>query len=117
MITIAELLQEKEKLKQAERQYRKQGSKPERKDYLSKGDREELIILTALVSKLEELLEIWYSYRRSKERIKYGKTALTFLYKAMDTYFSAIPERDREREAYRAIRELKQCHIYLERRA
>lgn len=114
MITIAELLQEKEKLKQAERQYRKQGSKPERKDYLSKHDRDELILLAAMASKMEEIIEAWYKHGRPRERIKYGKTALTYVYKAMDTYFTGMTEKEKEKEALKAIRYLRDCKITLE---
>lgn len=117
MISIAELLQEKEKLKQAERQYKRHGPKQGYKSYLSQYDREELILLAAIASKIEELIALWYQHRRSKDRIKYGKTALTYIYKAMDTYFENMTEAEKEREVYKALRDLKQCHIYLERRA
>jgi alpha-glucuronidase len=117
MISIAELLQEKERLKQAERQYKRQGPKQGYKSYLSQYDREELILLAAIASKIEELIALWYQHRRSKDRIKYGKTALTYIYKAMDTYFENMTGAEKEREVYKALRDLKNCHIYLERRA
>lgn len=117
MISIAELLSEKQKLKAAEKQYKKQGPKTQKKDYLSKYDREELMLLAAMASKFEELIELWYKHQRSKKRITYAKTALTYTYKAMDTYFENMTEAEKEREVYKALRDLKQCHIYLERRA
>lgn len=116
MISIAELLQEKEKLRQAERRYRKQGPKTQKKDYLSKYDREELMLLAAMASKFEELIDLWYKHQRSKKRITYAKTALTYTYKAMDTYFENMTEQEKEREVYRTLRDLKRCQIYLERR-
>lgn len=39
MISIAEILSEKQKLREAEKQYKKQGPKTQKKDYLSKYDR------------------------------------------------------------------------------
>lgn len=115
MVSIAEILNTKQKLKQAEKQYKKQGPKPQHKDYLGRYEREELMILAAIASKLEELIEAWYKYQRPKQRITYIKTALTYTYKAMDSYFDGLTEQEKTQQVYRILRDLKQCSIYLER--
>lgn len=115
MVSIAEILSEKQKLKEAEKQYKKQGPKPQRKDYLSRHEREELMILAAIASKLEEFITDWYQHQRPKQRITYAKTALTYTYKAMDSYFDGLTEQEKTQEVYRVLKELKQCSIFLER--
>lgn len=115
MVSIAELLSSKQKLREAEKQYKKQGPKPRHKDYLGRYEREELMILAAIASKLEELIENWYKQQRPKQRITYVKTALTYTYKAMDSYFDGLTEQEKTQQVHRILRDLKQCSIYLER--
>lgn len=114
LVSIAELLGEKQKLKEAEKQYKKQKPK-QQKDYLGRCERDELMVLAAIASKLEEFIESWYKYQRPRERITYAKTALTYTYKAMDTYFAGMSEMEKTQEVYRLLKDLRQCNIYLER--
>ena len=71
--------------------------------------------LAAIASKLEEFIENWYKYQRPRKRITYAKTALTYIYKAMDTYFDSFTEQEKTQQVYRLLKDLKQCNIYLER--
>jgi hypothetical protein len=115
LVSIAEFLSAKQKLKEAEKQYKKQKPKEKHKDYLGRQEREDLMILAAIASKLEELIANWYQHQRPKQRITYAKTALTYTYKAMDSYFDGLTEQEKTQEVYRVLRDLKQCSIYLER--
>lgn len=117
MITIAELLQEKEKIKNAEKKYKEQKPKTKTyiKDYLSQHDREEIIVLAAIISKLEELLCLYYEHHRGKGRIKNIKTAITFLYKVLDDYFIGMSDLEKQREVAKIIKELKYYHIEIKK--
>lgn len=112
VITIAELLSEKEKIKQAEKQYKPKSQKK----YLSKDDREELIMLAAIVSKLDDFIEIWLKLGRPRKRIKYAKTALTYVFKTMDSYFDDFTEIERDEAVRKIIKDFRECEIYLTRR-
>lgn len=118
MVTIAEILSAKQQLKEAEKKYKKSKKaakhKPQ-KSYLSRNDREELMVLAAIAGKFEELLENWYKFQRPQKQITYIKTALTYTYKAMDNYFDVLTEGEKKQEIYRLLRDLKQCSIYLKR--
>lgn len=117
VVTIAELLGAKQKLETKEKEYKKTDSKmkQQKKDYLGRHEREELMVLAAIASKLEELLEEWYKHTRPRRRITYTKTALTYIYKSMDLYFDGLTEQQKTQQIYRVLRDLKQCRIYLER--
>lgn len=117
VVTIAELLGAKQKLEAKEKEYKKQvaKAKQQKKDYLGRHEREELMVLAAIASKLEELLEEWYKHTRPRRRITYAKTALTYIYKSMDLYFDGLTEQEKTQQIYRVLRDLKQCRIYLER--
>lgn len=62
-----------------------------RKDYMSRVEREEFMILAAMAGKLEEVIDNWEKHNRPRERIKWARTSLTFLYKAMDDCVKGIP--------------------------
>lgn len=116
MVSIAEILSENQKLKEAEKQYKKQGGpKLQHKDYLSRHEREELMILAAIAAKLEDLITDWYRHQRPRKRITYAKTALTYTYKCMDAFFDGLTEQQKIQQVQKMIRGLKQCNIYLER--
>lgn len=115
MITIAELLQEKEKIQKAEKKYKEQKPQAYVKDYLSQYDREEIIVLAAIVSKLEEILCLYYEYQRSKARIKNIKTAITFIYKVMDDYFAGMDELEMRKIVKKILKELKYYHIEIKK--
>lgn len=114
MVSIAEILSEKQKLRQLEREYKRK-PKREAQEYLNRHDREEFMVLAAVASKLEDFIQEWYKYGRPKDRIKFGKTALTYVYKAMDTYFEGMTETEKTQQVYKILRDLRQCSIYLER--
>lgn len=115
MVSIAEILSTKQKLEEAEKQYKKQKPKQQHKDYLGRCEREEIMILAAIASKLEEYIENWYKHQRPRKRITYAKTALTYIYKSMDTYFDGLSEAEKRQQIYRILKDLRQCNIYLER--
>jgi len=62
-----------------------------RKNYMNRAEREEFMILAAMAGKLEEIIENWVNLNRPKDRIKWARTSLTFLYKAMDDCVKGIP--------------------------
>src|SRR5690554_469493 len=101
MVSIAELLSAKQQLKEAEKKYKENKkaakSKPQ-KNYLSRNDREELMILAAIAGRFEELLENWYQFQRPQKRITYIKTALTYTYKSMDNYFDGLTGKQKKGE-------------------
>jgi hypothetical protein len=117
VVTIAELLGAKQKLEAKEKEYKKQvaKAKQQKKDYLGRHEREELMVLAAIASKLEEFIENWYKYQRPRKRITYIKTALTYVYKTMDAYFDGLTEAEKTQQVYRILRDLKACNIYLQR--
>lgn len=116
MASIAEILSAKKKLQEAEKQYKKAPKKkPQYKDYLGRQERENLMILAAMVSKLEELIEDWLNHQQPRKRITYAKTSLTFLYKAMDSFFEGLTETAKKQQVYRLLKDLRQCNIYLKR--
>lgn len=115
MVSVAELLSAKQKLKEAEKQYKQQKPKEKHKDYLGRQEREDLMVLAAIASKLEELITSYYQHQQPRKRITYAKTALTYTYKIMDSYFDNLTEQQRTQQVYRILRDLKQCKIYLER--
>ena len=49
------------------------------------------MILAAMAGKLEEVIDNWEKHNRPRERIKWARTSLTFLYKAMDDCVKGIP--------------------------
>lgn len=80
-----------EKKKQKKRRPRKQNQPEIRKTYMNRVEREEFMILAAMASKLEEIIEDWEKYNRPRERIKWARSSLTFLYKAIDDCVKGIP--------------------------
>jgi len=44
-----------------------------------------------MAGKLEEIVENWVRLNRPKDRIKWARTSLAFLYKAMDDCVKGIP--------------------------
>ena len=62
-----------------------------RKNYMNRAEREEFMILAAMAGKLEEVIDNWEKHNRPRERIKWARTSLTFLYKAMDDCVKGIP--------------------------
>jgi len=115
MVSIAELLSAKQKLREAEKQYKKRDKRVMHKEYLSRDDRESLMVLAAVASKLEDFIHEWLKHGIDRSRIKYAKTALTYIYKSMDTYFDGLSEAEKRQQVYRILKDLKQCNIYLER--
>jgi len=116
LVSIAEILSAKEKLKEAEKQYKKAPKKKQQpKDYLSQHEREEVILLAAIAGKLEEFISEWCTHQRPQRRITYAKTALTYIYKCMDSFFEGLTEQQKIQQVNKMIRALKQCNIYLER--
>lgn len=105
MITIAEFLSEKQKLQELEKQYKKQ--KEIRKEYLSEADRQEFILLAAIGGRLESLLESYMQYKRPKNRVKFLKYAITYIFKALDDYFVGMSEKEKEKEAYKMVKDLR----------
>jgi len=105
MITIAELLREKQKMREAEKQYRKQ--KEVRKNYLSEADRQEFILLAAIGGKMEDILKNYMEYKKPRARVKYLKTAITYIFKTLDDYFLGMDDKQREREALKMVKDLK----------
>jgi len=69
----------------------KQTRQEVRKDYMNRAEREEFMILAAMAGKLEEVIDNWEKHNRPRERIRWAKTSLTFLYKAMDDCVKGIP--------------------------
>lgn len=105
MISIAELLSEKKKLRDLEKQIKKQ--KEVRKEYLSEADRQEFILLAAIGGKMEEILKSYIEYRRPPTRRRYLKTAITYVFKVLDDYFVGMSEKEKEKEVYKMIRDLR----------
>lgn len=62
-----------------------------RKNYMNRAEREEFMILAAMAGKLEEIIENWVNLNRPKDRIKWARMALAYLYKAMDDCVRGIP--------------------------
>lgn len=115
MITIGEILSEKKKIQEAEKQYKK--DKVKEKNYLSQQDREEIIILAAICSKLEELVELWLRYNRPRQRIKCGKMALTYTYKAMDSYFEIFKdEKELKKEVEKTVKDVQRYEIVIDKK-
>lgn len=69
----------------------KQARPAVRKSYMNRAEREEFMILAAMAGKLEEVIDNWEKHNRPRERIKWARTSLTFLYKAMDDCVKGIP--------------------------
>jgi uncharacterized protein YcbK (DUF882 family) len=82
--------------KRQEKREKKKTARPQpqqstRKNYMNRAEREEFMILAAMAGKLEEIIENWVNLNRPKDRIKWARTSLTFLYKAMDDCVKGIP--------------------------
>lgn len=86
---------------------RKQNRPEVRKGYMSRAEREEFMILAAMAGKLEEVIENWEKYNRPRERIKWARSSLTFLYKAMDDCVKGIPPEN----IAQTVREVGLCTI------
>ncbi len=92
-------LEKLEKILTAKRQEKRKkkktaGPQPQqstRKNYMNKAEREEFMILAAMAGKLEEIIENWVNLNRPKDRIKWARMALAYLYKAMDDCVRGIP--------------------------
>lgn len=108
MVTIREILEARHEialegptnLEQLEKTIRLRNKKPPepkqtrpevRKDYMSRVEREEFMLLAAMASKLEEIIVTWVNHGRPRERIKWAKTSLAFIYKAMEDCIKGIP--------------------------
>ncbi|MGB9813507.1 MAG: hypothetical protein ACPLRZ_07750 [Thermovenabulum sp.] len=116
MITIGELLIEKEKIKQAEKEYQKNKNKAYKKDYLSRYDKEEIMILAGIAVTMQKLIEKWLKQGEDRKRIKYGKMTMTYTFKTIDTYLDYIKlkcksneeqEKERALEIKKIVNELK----------
>lgn len=92
-------LEKLEKILAAKRQEKRKkkktaGPQPQqstRKNYMNRAEREEFMMLAAMAGKLEEIIENWVNLNRSKDRIKWARMALAYLYKAMDDCVRGIP--------------------------
>lgn len=94
-------LEKLEKILAAKRQEKREkkktaGAGPQRqqstrKNYMNRAEREEFMILAAMAGKLEEIVENWANLNRPKDRIKWARMALAYLYKAMDDCVRGIP--------------------------
>lgn len=92
-------LEKLEKILAAKRQEKREKKKttgpqpqqPTRKNYMNRAEREEFMILAAMAGKLEEIIENWVNLNRPKDRIKWARMALAYLYKAMDDCVRGIP--------------------------
>lgn len=92
-------LEKLEKILTAKRQEKRKkkktaGPQPQqstRKNYMNQAEREEFMILAAMAGKLEEIIENWVNLNRPKDRIKWARMALAYLYKAMDDCVRGIP--------------------------
>src|SRR5690606_34732694 len=82
--------------KQQEKRKKKKtaGPQPQQstgKNYMNRAEREEFMLLAAMTGKLEEIIENWVNLNRPKDRIKWARMALAYLYKAMDDCVRGIP--------------------------
>lgn len=92
-------LEKLEKILAAKRQEKREkkktaGLQPQqstRKNYMNRAEREEFMILAAMAGKLDEIIENWVNLNRPKDRIKWARMALAYLYKAMDDCVRGIP--------------------------
>jgi thiamine pyrophosphokinase len=105
MITVAELLSEKQKLKELEKQYKTQ--KQVRKSYISESDRQEFILLAAIGGKLEEILKNYMQYKKPKPRVTALKYTITYIFKVLEDYFLGMSEQEKQKEVQKILRDLK----------
>ncbi len=92
-------LEKLEKILTAKRQEKREkkktaGPQPRQstgKNYMNRAEREEFMFLAAMTGKLEEIIENWVNLNRPKDRIKWARMALAYLYKAMDDCVRGIP--------------------------
>lgn len=80
-----------EKKSKKKRKSKKQNWPEVRKGYMNRAEREEFMVLAAMAGKLEEVINNWEKHNRPRDRIKWARTSLTFLYKAMDDCVQGIP--------------------------
>ena len=86
---LADERKQKDKKNRAEYKEKKSVNK-----YLNGKQQEEFMVLAATAGKLEEMIEEWMEHGVSKERIKEARTALSFVYRTMNTYVKHISEKE-----------------------
>ncbi|GAQ24236.1 hypothetical protein [Tepidanaerobacter syntrophicus] len=100
MISVAELIKHKE-LNKPKRKPKIKKSKPE-KTYLNQQEQKEIIIIAAFVAEWQEMILRWQELDRPTDQIKWAKSALTFIFKTMDTIMEPLQDDQKMKVIRRA---------------
>lgn len=86
---------EEQRAKEAARRRRKQKKQARSKDYLTKRDKEYIIIMAACTQGLQNIIDEWQEHDQNPFLLRCLRTSSTWLYKAMNWMTKDLPERDK----------------------
>lgn len=78
----------------AESKKRRKQKQPKKKDYLTKRDREIIIVMAACTQGLQNIIDEWQEHNQHPFLLRCLRTANTWIYKAMEWMTKDLPERD-----------------------
>ena len=84
---------EEDRAKQEARKRRKQ-KQPKKKEYLSKRDKEYILIMAACTQGLERIITDWEDHDQHPFLLRCLRTANTWIYKAMEWMLKDLPQRE-----------------------
>ena len=85
---------EEDRAKREAHKRRKQ-KQPKKKEYLTKRDREYIIVMAACTQGLQNIIDDWEEHDQHPFLLRCLRTANTWLYKAMDWMTKDLPEREK----------------------
>jgi hypothetical protein len=94
MVILYNQKAEAQREKIAARQRRKQKKQPRKKEYLTKRDRELIIVMAACSQGLQNIIDEWQEHDQHPFLLRCLRTANTWIYKAMEWMTKDIPHKE-----------------------